>query len=59
MKYIANSIDSKDLVSDLTLDFVSNKAKGGISKRVFQENKTRQIFQKTNISYPLIRASTF
>ena len=26
-----------------------------ISKRVFQENKARQIFQKTNISYPLIR----
>ena len=59
MKYIANSIDSKDLDSDLTLDFVSNKAKGGISKRVFQENKARQIFQKTNISYPLKRTSTF
>ena len=26
-----------------------------MSKRVFQENKTRQIFQKMNISYPLIR----
>ena len=24
-------------------------------KRVFQENKERQIFRKTNISYPLIR----
>ena len=24
-------------------------------KRVFQENKARQIFQKTNFSYPLIR----
>ena len=34
--------------------FVGNKAKGRISKRVFQENKARQIFQKTNISYPLI-----
>ena len=34
---------------------VSNKAKGRISKRVFQENKARQIFRKTNISYPLIR----
>ena len=34
---------------------VSNKAKGGITKRVFQENKERQIFQKTNISYLLIR----
>ena len=35
--------------------FVGNKAKGRISKRVFQENKARQIFRKTNISYPLIR----
>ena len=34
---------------------VGDKAKGRISKRVFQENKARQIFQKTNISYPLIR----
>ena len=34
---------------------VGNKAKGRISERVFQENKARQIFQKTNISYPLIR----
>ena len=33
-------------------NFVGNKAKGGISKRVFQENKARQIFQKANISYP-------
>ena len=32
-----------------------NKAKGRISKRMFQENKARQIFRKTNISYPLIR----
>ena len=32
-----------------------NKAKGRISKRVFQENKARQIFRKTNISYSLIR----
>ena len=34
---------------------LGNKAKGRISKRVFQENKARQIFWKTNISYPLIR----
>ena len=27
-------------------------AKGRISKRAFQENKARQIFRKTNISYP-------
>ena len=32
--------------------FVGNKAKVQISKRVFQENKASQIFQKTNISYP-------
>ena len=37
---------------------VGNKAKGRISKRVFQENKARQIFRKTNISYPLIRTRT-
>ena len=35
-------------------EFVGNKAKGRISKRVFQGNKARQIFRKTNISYPLI-----
>ena len=33
---------------------VGDKAKGRISKRVFQENNARQIFRKTNISYPLI-----
>ena len=38
--------------------FVGNNAKGWISKRVFQENKARQIFRKTNISYPLIRTRT-
>ena len=36
------------------LQFVSNKAKGQISKWVFQENKTLQIFWKTNIFYPLL-----
>ena len=36
--------------------FVGNKAKGRISKRVFQESKARQNFRKTNISYLLIRA---
>ena len=39
-------------------EIVSNKAKGWISKRVFQENKAPQIFRKTNISYPLIHAHT-
>ena len=33
---------------------VRNKAKEQISKLVFQENKARQIFQKTSISCPLI-----
>ena len=37
---------------------IGNKTKGQISKRVFQENKARQIFRKTNISYPLIRTRT-
>ena len=32
---------------------VGNKAKGRISGRVFQENKARQIFRKTDISNPL------
>ena len=41
------------------INIVSNKAKGRISKRVFQENKARQIFRKTNISYPLIRTRKF
>ena len=39
--------------------FAGNKAKGRISKRAFQENKAPQIFQKTNISYPLIRTRTY
>ena len=39
-------------------NYVSNKAKGRIRKRLFQENKVRQIFRKTNISYPLIRTRT-
>ena len=38
---------------------VDNKAKGRISKLVFQENKARQIFRKTNTSYPLIRTCTY
>ena len=38
--------------------FVGNVPKGRISKRVFQEDKTRQILRKMNISYPLIRIRT-
>ena len=36
-------------------EIVSNKGKGKMSKRRWQENKARQIFRKANISYPLIR----
>ena len=39
-------------------DLVCNKPKGRISKRVFQENKARQIFPKNEISHPLIRTRT-
>ena len=35
-------------------ELVGNKAKGRMSKRVFQENKERHIFQKADISYPVI-----
>ena len=39
--------------------FVGNKAKGQISKRVFQENNKHAKFSaKTNIFYPLIRTRT-
>ena len=41
-------------VADMS-HIVGNKAKGRISKRVFQENKANQIFRKTHISNPLIR----
>ena len=37
------------------LVFVGNKAKGRISKRVFQEIKAREIFQKKSIFYPRVR----
>ena len=39
----------------LLLEFVGNKAKGRISKRVFQESKARQNFREINISYLPIR----
>ena len=40
-------------------EVVANKAKGRISKRRSQESKARQIFRKTNISYPLTRTRTY
>ena len=36
--------------------FVGNNAKLRVSRRVFQGNKARQVFRKTNISDSLIRA---
>ena len=39
--------------------FVGNKAKGRISKLVFQESKARQNFRKTNISYPRFEIRLF
>ena len=32
---------------------VDNKAEGQISKQMLEENKARQIFRKTNVSYSL------
>ena len=34
--------------------FVKKKTKWRISKRVLQENKANKMFQKTNISYPVL-----
>ena len=45
------NFDKKNLRNKI----IGNKKKGRILKRVLQESKARQIFQKTNISYPLIR----
>ena len=52
---IVNYNTSLDQQHSIRLQFVDIMARGLISKRVLQENKVRQIFQKTNISYPLIR----
>ena len=47
-----------EYIGSIDYIFVSNKAKGRISKRVFQEKKARQIFRKTNSSYTLIPTRT-
>ena len=47
-----------DIYSMISFFLIGNKAKGRISKRVFQKSKAHQIFRKTNISYPLIRTRT-
>ena len=69
IKYIQNRLcQGKENIFYLQLYFVTftyiaphtvgNKVKGRISKRLFQVNKATQLFQKTNISYPLIRPRT-
>ena len=45
-------------IENLKFQIVGNIAKGRISKRVFEENRARQIFRKKNLSYPLIRTQT-
>ena len=47
------------LSARIIVSVVGNKAKARISKQVFQENKPRQIFRKTNVSYPLIRPCAY
>ena len=47
-------LQQKNCDERMTVYILGNRAKGQISKRVFQENKTRQIFRKKNNSYPLI-----
>ena len=56
LKSVENGLNFNSSKSTMEiLEHFGNKAKGQISKRVFQENKACQIFRKTNISYPLIR----
>ena len=52
---VVTTSDSYDSYAQQVRYFIGIKAKGRISKRMFQENKARQIFQKMDISYPLIR----
>ena len=53
-----NSYKKKNKKKCYKNNTIGNKAKGRISKQVFQEKKARQIFRKTNILYPLIRTRT-
>ena len=59
LSYIPNLAFLSAVLCLISLVVVGNKAKGRISKRVFQENKARQIFRKTNIFYPQIRTRTW
>ena len=54
---MANALSVHEKVVTISWQFFGNKAEGRISERVLEENKPRQIFRKTNISYPLIRIS--
>ena len=56
--YNTISVHSSSKNQNYHSEVVGNKAKGRMSKRVFQESKARQNFRKTNISYPLIRTRT-
>ena len=51
----ATVFGSKHTIAEKIAQIIGNKAKRRISKQVFQESKARQNFQKTNISYLLIR----
>ena len=50
--WVTDQIIEENLLTfgyDKNSEFVGNKAKGRIPKRVFQENKARQIFRKTKM----------
>ena len=52
--FITGDIGSEDLIQ-----IIGNKARRRISKRLFEENKARQVFRKTNISYSLVHTRTY
>ena len=55
VKYTLDGFNLIKSIFYFKVQVVGNKTKGGILKQMFKENKARQIFRKTNISYPLIR----
>ena len=62
VKWVKNELHqehfSRNIASLIYSDyfkFLANKTKGGISKRVFQENKARQIFRENEHLLPPIR----
>ena len=58
VKYTLDGFNLIKSIFYFKVQVVGNKTKGGILKQMFKENKARQIFRKTNISYPLIRTRT-